>query len=233
MFYFMTLVKIPVIMIQGWKIVFLLLWHSAQGKKNMIGKCLRQLLILMGPFYIKLGQVLSTRSDLLGRETIKELQRLQDEVPPMPQRHLKKIIKKAYPLELANYFEEFNWTPLASASIAQVHLASTCGGERVAVKVVRMHVARSMRQNLRMMRFAAHVVHWLVPRFRSIDPYGRRRQPIRRSELRLWSPHSGIWPPGGQAGDPRSSRIGQPERDRSRSGSRAGADPCGCFSGRG
>jgi glutamate-1-semialdehyde 2,1-aminomutase len=169
MFYFMTLVKIPVILIQGWKILFLLIVHSAQGKKKMIGSCLRQLLILMGPFYIKLGQVLSTRSDLLGPETIKALQRLQDEVPPMSQRQLKKIIKKAYPLELSNYFEEFNWTPLASASIAQVHLARTCGGERVAVKVVRMHVARSMRQNLRMLRFAALLIHWMIPRFRSIN----------------------------------------------------------------
>ena len=101
---------------------------------------LRQALEALGPIFVKFGQVLSTRRDLLPQDIADELAKLQDQVPPFDSALAIREIEKAYGRPLAAVFAEFNPVPVASASIAQVHFArlhASDGGHEVAVKVLR------------------------------------------------------------------------------------------------
>lgn len=101
---------------------------------------LRQALEALGPIFVKFGQVLSTRRDLLPQDIADELAKLQDQVPPFDSQLAIREIEKAYGRPLAAVFAEFNPVPIASASIAQVHFArlhAADGGHEVAVKVLR------------------------------------------------------------------------------------------------
>ena len=101
---------------------------------------LRQMLEELGPIFVKFGQVLSTRRDLLPVDIADELAKLQDRVPPFPVEVVRAQIKAAYGRPASEVFAEFDETPLASASVAQVHLARLHpedGGHEVAVKILR------------------------------------------------------------------------------------------------
>ncbi|NPV93227.1 MAG: AarF/ABC1/UbiB kinase family protein [Firmicutes bacterium] len=101
----------------------------------------------LGPTFVKLGQVLSTRPDLMPPDYIAELERLQDKVPPFPyQQVVKQLVKEiGHPEEI---FEEFDPTPLAAASIGQVHLARLKTGEKVIVKVQRPDIEKQIDNDL-------------------------------------------------------------------------------------
>jgi len=101
------------------------------------GARLRQALERLGPIFVKFGQVLSTRRDLLPLDMADELARLQDRVPPFPAAQARALVEKAYGRPLEQVFETFDAEPVASASIAQVHFATLKGGREVAVKVLR------------------------------------------------------------------------------------------------
>ena len=91
----------------------------------------------LGTTFIKLGQVLSTRPDLVGKEVADELAKLQDKVPPIPFESVQSVVEEDLGDSLENIFKEFNQTPIASASIAQVHQAKLKEGTIIAVKVQR------------------------------------------------------------------------------------------------
>jgi hypothetical protein len=91
----------------------------------------------LGPIFVKFGQVLSTRRDLLPLDVADELARLQDRVPPFPAAQARALVEKAYGRSLEDVFATFDAEPVASASIAQVHFATLKGGREVAVKVLR------------------------------------------------------------------------------------------------
>ncbi len=112
---------------------------------------LRMALEELGPTYIKLGQVLSTRPDLVPVEFITELSKLQDKVPSFPFRAVKKIIEAELKQPLEELFDFINEKPLASASIGQVHKARLKGGDEVAVKIQRPGIQKIIEVDLEIM----------------------------------------------------------------------------------
>jgi len=109
----------------------------------------------LGPTFIKLGQVLSTRVDLLPNEYIRELTRLQDQVAPFPSAAARRCVETTLGTPLSELFAEFSDEPLASGSIAQVHVARLKTGEEVVVKVRRPDIEREIRADLDLLRLAA------------------------------------------------------------------------------
>lgn len=144
-----------------------------------MGYFLTKLATVGGPFYIKLGQVLSTRSDLLPPGTISALQALQDDVPPDSFADIRRILEQTYGQPLDKVFAEFEETPVASASIAQVHRATLHSGEKVAVKVRRKRVKRQMMRSLGFVCGMTNVMHRLVPQMRKMHAKERMGE-IRR-----------------------------------------------------
>lgn len=119
------------------------------------GERLRLALEKLGPIFVKFGQLMSTRRDLLPPDISDELARLQDRVPPFDSGLAVAIIEKAFGRPLAQIFATFDHTPVASASIAQVHFATLPGGREVAVKVVRPNMKSAIEKDLALMRMMA------------------------------------------------------------------------------
>ena len=105
----------------------------------------------LGPSFIKLGQLLSTRADIFPPEYVDEFRKLQDQVPPESFRAVRKIIEKSLKKKLKDVFEEFDTECIAAASVAQVHAARLRSGEKVAVKVVRPGIDKLIREDIRLM----------------------------------------------------------------------------------
>jgi ubiquinone biosynthesis protein len=115
------------------------------------GERIRLALEELGPIWVKLGQALSTRRDLLPTEIADELAKLQDRVPPFPGAEAKAIVEQAYGKPVEEVFESFDEAPLAAASIAQVHTARLRSGEEVVIKVVRPGVRARIERDLEVM----------------------------------------------------------------------------------
>src|SRR5262245_22263319 len=112
---------------------------------------LRQALEELGPIFVKFGQALSTRRDLLPADIADELEKLQDRVPPFPGGEARAICERAYGRPVAEVFESFDEQPLAAASIAQVHAARLRGGQEVVVKALRPGVRAAIERDLEVM----------------------------------------------------------------------------------
>lgn len=119
---------------------------------------LRIVLEELGTTFIKLGQILSTRPDLLPNAYILEFSRLQDRVPPMPTEEVKAQIEAAFGQNVDTLFKQFETTPLATASIGQVHAAQTLEGKSVVVKVRRVGVEEQIRSDLDILFFMAKLL---------------------------------------------------------------------------
>ncbi len=111
----------------------------------------RSVLEELGPSFIKLGQLLSTRADVFPPKYIEEFTKLQDQVPPVPFNHIRDIIQAELRRPLEDIFAEFSREPMAAASVAQVHLAKLFSGEQVAVKVVRPGIEKEIKKDIRLM----------------------------------------------------------------------------------
>ncbi|HKE45757.1 MAG TPA: ubiquinone biosynthesis regulatory protein kinase UbiB [Steroidobacteraceae bacterium] len=135
------------------------------------GARLRLALEELGPIFVKFGQALSTRPDLLPADIATELAKLQDQVPPFPGPVARSIIEAAYGRPLAEVFETFDENALAAASIAQVHAATLRGGAKVVVKVLRPGMAQVIGRDLEVL----HALAALAERY-WID--GRRLRPV-------------------------------------------------------
>ncbi|HKW37403.1 MAG TPA: ubiquinone biosynthesis regulatory protein kinase UbiB [Burkholderiales bacterium] len=131
---------------------------------------LRRALESLGPIFVKFGQVLSTRRDLLPQDIADELAKLQDQVPPFPGERALAEVERAFGKPVAQVFEKFELTPVASASVAQVHLAVLPGGAEAAVKILRPGMLPVIAEDLALLNAAAA----LIERF-SAD--GRRLKP--------------------------------------------------------
>jgi ubiquinone biosynthesis protein len=116
---------------------------------------LRLVLEELGTTFIKVGQVLSTRPDLVGKDVADELSKLQDEVPPFPFESVKIVIEEELEGPLDEFFSEFEEIPIASASIAQVHRACLIDGTEVAVKVQRLNLEDQIKKDIVLMRYLA------------------------------------------------------------------------------
>ncbi len=109
----------------------------------------------LGPVFVKLGQVLSTRRDLLPADLADELSRLRDQVPPFPHEQARETIEADLKQDVDSLFASFDNTPLASASIAQVHAATLNSGEDVVVKVIRPGIEEQIRADMSLIRTIA------------------------------------------------------------------------------
>jgi len=119
------------------------------------GARLREALERLGPIFVKFGQVLSTRRDLLPPDLADELARLQDHVPPFPGREAMALVERAFRRPITEIFASFDEQPVASASIAQVHFAVLKDGREVAVKVLRPGMLPVIEGDLALLRRAA------------------------------------------------------------------------------
>jgi ubiquinone biosynthesis protein len=119
---------------------------------------LTKLLAALGPTYIKLGQILSTRKDLFSTETIEALEKLQDRAPGLPFEAIRSQVELSLGAPLEELFSEFRPEPLATASIAQTHRATTHEGVEVVVKVQRPGIEQLMRSDLDLLYLAAQVL---------------------------------------------------------------------------
>jgi ubiquinone biosynthesis protein len=121
------------------------------------GERIRRTLEDLGPIFVKFGQILSTRRDLLPDDIADELAKLQDSVPPFSGSEARRIIEKALGESTDTLFTEFDETPLASASIAQVHTATLPDGKRVIVKVLRPGIEKVIRRDLALLHTLARL----------------------------------------------------------------------------
>jgi ubiquinone biosynthesis protein len=112
----------------------------------------------LGPSFIKLGQLLSTRADIFPPEYVEEFRKLQDQVPPEPFSAIKLIIEKTLNRPLSDIFQDFDPQSIAAASVAQVHSAKLYSGEQVAVKVVRPGIDKMIKDDIRLMYYLAEKI---------------------------------------------------------------------------
>ncbi|HAT1846255.1 TPA: ubiquinone biosynthesis regulatory protein kinase UbiB [Legionella pneumophila] len=151
-------------------IVYLNPWNWFRKEKLTRGEALRKSLEELGPIFIKFGQALSTRPDILPEDIAKELSKLQDKVPPFPSHVAMTIIEQAYKKSAYDVFAQFDPVALASASMAQVHAATLKTGENVVVKILRPNMRRIIEQDLSIM----YTIATLADRY---WPEGKRFKP--------------------------------------------------------
>jgi ubiquinone biosynthesis protein len=123
------------------------------------GERLRLAFEELGPIFMKFGQMLSTRRDLLPRDIADELEKLQDRVPPFSGVEAKRIVEEAYGRPVTEAFAQFDDQPLAAATIAQVHAATLKDGKEVVVKVVRPGIRALIERDLEVMRTLADLAN--------------------------------------------------------------------------
>jgi ubiquinone biosynthesis protein len=132
------------------------------------GQRLAAALVELGPTFIKLGQALSTRADLLGEEVAGDLSELQDRLPPFPAKEARRIVESELGAPLDQLFISFDDEPVAAASIAQVHFAVTIEGEEVAVKILRPGVEQAFKRDIDLLRWLAEWVELTQPKLRRL-----------------------------------------------------------------
>lgn len=178
-------------------LLYLLPWRRVPGDQPR-GVRLREALEELGPIFVKFGQVLSTRPDLLPEDIAQELAKLQDQVPPFSGELATEIIEKAYQSRLDEHFAHFDKTPIASASVAQVHAARLHNGDEVVVKVLRPDIEHVIDRDLKLLYTLARLAHryWEEgPRLRPMevveeydktihDELDMRRESANASQLR-------------------------------------------------
>ena len=150
-------------------------WLRNQYPEKSTGERLRLALQSLGPVWVKFGQMLSTRRDLFAPEIADELAKLQDQVAPFPGEAAKQLIEQALELaDIAELFADFDLTPLASASIAQVHTAKLRQDDGsladVVIKVIRPDIRQLIDADLQLMSDIAGVVARFVPDARRLRP---------------------------------------------------------------
>ena len=150
---------------QLWHIVFF--WRRFAEPRAVR---LRRALESLGPIFVKFGQMLSTRRDLLPPDLADELALLQDRVPPFPTAQAIRLLEDFYGKPVDEVFQDFERTPVASASVAQVHFARLPDGTEVAVKVLRPGIQRVIEHDLALLEVAAVLLEKIWPEGRRLKP---------------------------------------------------------------
>ncbi len=133
------------------------------------GRRLREMLDELGPTFVKFGQLLSTRPDVVPPDVIIELRKLQDDVSPFPMTEVERVVEEELGLSIERAFLDFDERPIAAASIGQVHRATLPTGADVVVKVQRPTAPRQIESDLRLMASAARVVRERVRQLDFLD----------------------------------------------------------------
>ena len=149
--------------------------HASRGER------IRCTLEDLGPIFVKFGQILSTRRDLLPDDVAIELSRLQDQVPPFPDAQARQLIEASLGQPIETLFSEFGTTPFASASIAQVHGARLHDGREVVVKVLRPGILSVIRRDISLLYLLADNLE----RYWSLGKQLRPREVVREFEKTL------------------------------------------------
>jgi len=126
----------------------------------------------LGPTFVKFGQILSNRADLIPLELTFELEKLQENVPPMPQKEAKNVVELELEDKVENLFAWFEPKPFASASMAQVHKVILHSGKRIALKVQRSGIFDVILEDIKVMYKIAEVLEKRIPSIKSFDPIG-------------------------------------------------------------
>ncbi|MFT4196585.1 MAG: AarF/UbiB family protein, partial [Pseudoxanthomonas sp.] len=134
------------------------------------GARLRLALQELGPIFVKFGQILSTRRDLVPADVAEELTQLQDRVAPFDGHSARRIVEQSLGRPVEQAFASFDTTPLASASIAQVHAASLHDGRQVVVKVLRPDIEKQIAADIALLKSAAAAVEYAHPSADKIRP---------------------------------------------------------------
>ncbi len=151
--------------------LWLLPWRLIIPARKPQAERLRLALESLGPVFIKFGQMLSTRRDLLPQDIADELKKLQDNVPPFSGQQAQGLIEKALQKPVAELFASFEVSPMASASVAQVHKATLLNGRDVVVKVVRPGIEHTIRKDVALLYSIAALVQ-------AVWKEGRRLRPV-------------------------------------------------------
>src|SRR6476646_11570686 len=139
---------------------------AVDGGPPARGRHLREMLDELGPTFVKFGQLLSTRPDIVPPDIVVELQKLQDDVTPVPFPDVRRVVEEELGLTLEQAFVEFDERPTAAASIGQVHRAVLPNGDRVAVKVQRPNAPRQIDSDIALLYQAAKLAK---ERVRALD----------------------------------------------------------------
>src|SRR3989338_3121105 len=131
---------------------------SFANKNRSRGESIRIAFEKLGPIYVKFGQLLSTRADLIPEDIIVELEKLQDRVPPFSSELAVQKIELAFKKNIHAIYKTFDKKPLASASIAQVHSATLKTGEDVVVKIIRPKIEKIIRHDISVLKLAASLI---------------------------------------------------------------------------
>lgn len=148
------------------------------------GQRLADALAGQGPAYVKFGQLLATRPDIIGMQMADDLSALQDRMPPFPQERAREEIERAFGRPLAEVFTSLS-EPVAAASIAQVHKGVTPDGRQVAVKILRPGIEKTAADEFRTLLLGARIVRRLVPASRRLEPVKFIKTLMESSELEL------------------------------------------------
>jgi len=144
--------------------------RGPSGPARRPGERLADALLALGPSFIKLGQALSIRADLIGDEVATDLALLQDRLPPFPGEDAVATIEQELGAPLASLFNSFDRSAIAAASIAQVHLAITTENEAVAVKVLRPGIAAAFARDIDLFLWLAGLIERFEPSLRRLKP---------------------------------------------------------------
>lgn len=145
---------------------------EAPGEPQSLGRRMRTALTELGPTFVKFGQILSTRPDLIGNTLCDELKSLQDQVDPVPFDAIEALLIDSLGAPIENHFTEFDREPVAAASLSQVYRARLKSGAEVAVKVQRPDIAGVIRSDLSLMRGVAEWLDEHVADMKWADPVG-------------------------------------------------------------
>jgi len=126
----------------------------------------------LGPTFVKFGQILSNRPDLVPLALTLELEKLQDNVPPMPENIAKKVVEEELKDKVEHLFAWFEPVPFASASMAQVHKVTLHSGKRIALKIQRLGIGNIITEDIKVMYKIAYVLERRIPSLKSFDPVG-------------------------------------------------------------
>ena len=147
-----------------------LLYFGRRASRGPLGERIRLALEELGPLFVKFGQAVSVRRDLLPREIADELAKLQDKVPPFPGEEVVAILERAFGRPVDETFAEFDSNALAAASIAQAHAAKLPDGQEVVVKVLRPKVRAMIRRDLEVLFAIAELAERYWPEARRLRP---------------------------------------------------------------
>ncbi len=149
-------------------IFFIFPWNWFGRQRGPRAERMRLMLEELGPIYVKLGQILSTRRDLLPADIANEFAKLQDNVAPFSGKLAMQIVEKAYNRKIEDVFLEFDEEPLASASVAQVHRAVLKDGREFIIKVIRPDIERIIRRDLALLKMLAEKGEKYYPKGRAL-----------------------------------------------------------------